>query len=82
MKANTIRLYKHYSEMIENPIGADSQERAMVRKNCMRAKADLEKRFRTAQKYKDDAEIQTLLNPSKPEQVKSEEKKDDKKSKR
>lgn len=83
MKQNTIRLYKHYLEMIENPKGADSAERALCKANSIKAKEDLEKHFREGRKYKDDEEIQALISvPKKEVQNKSEEKESGKKSKR
>ena len=68
MKANAIRLYKHHCEMVENPKGNDSQERALVRGLAKRAKADMENHFRTGRKYQGDPEILELLN-GKPEKV-------------
>lgn len=75
MKSNAIKLYKHALEIIENPKGIDSAERALVRANGQKMKADLENKFKTAPKYANDPEIQELLG-------KKEEKKDGKKSKR
>lgn len=61
MKANVIRLYKHYCNSVENPKGVDSLERTAARKNAERAKADLENHFKTSKKYANDPEIQALL---------------------
>lgn len=79
MKANLIRLYKHYCEMAENPIGDDTIERINVRNNAEKAKADLEIKFKNSNKYKDDPEIKKLLG--KPEEKKEEEVKEVKKKK-
>lgn len=76
MKANTIRLYKHYCEMAENPVGVDTLQRALVKKNALKAKADLEEHFKNGKKYKNDPEIQELLG------IKTEVQEDGKKSKR
>lgn len=79
MKSNAIALWHHFNSQIENPKGVDSQEREAVRINCRNALFDLENRFKTSKKYKDDPEIQALLNPKK--ETKSEDKKSGKKHK-
>lgn len=61
MKHNALRLHAHFSEMVKNPKGEDSLERSLVKSNSVKALADLENRFKTAKKYKDDPEIQALL---------------------
>jgi len=61
MKHNAINLYKHFCEMVENPKGADSQERTLVRNLAIKNKAMMENRFRTASKYRDDEDIKALL---------------------
>lgn len=66
MKANAIRLYKHFCEMVENPKGKDSQERELIKSLAIKNKANMEERFKTGKKYRDDPEIQTLLG-NKPE---------------
>lgn len=45
MKENAKRLYEHYCNMVESPKGADSQERDLVRRNCQRAKEDMERKY-------------------------------------
>jgi len=80
MKHNTIRLYKHFCEMAVNPQGVDSLQRALVRKNAIKAKADMENHFKTTRKYQNDPEILALFQA--PEEVKEEVKEDAKKSKR
>jgi hypothetical protein len=83
MKANAIRLYKHFCEMIENPKGTDLQEKTLVRSLAKKSKANMENHFRTSKKYANDPEIQALLQPK--EEVKEvikEEKSNGKKSKR
>ena len=87
MKANTIRLYKHFCEMAENPKGVDLQEKNLVKAQAIKNKTDLEHRFKTALKYRSDPEIQTLLSSTKPKEEKKEEpkkevKENGKKSKR
>ena len=49
--------------MAENPKGVDTLERANVKKSAIIAKANMEEHFRTAKKYRDDPEIQSLINP-------------------
>jgi len=66
MKSTGITLYKHFLETIENPKGVDSQERAMARSNAIRGKANMESHFKTARKYRNDPEVEGLLNLSKP----------------
>ena len=61
MKQNTIRLYKHYSEMAENPIGNDAQERESVKRKALNSKKNLEEHFKKGKKYKNDPEIKKLL---------------------
>lgn len=60
--------------MIENPKGVDGQERRMAKNSAIKAKADLEQRFKTAKKYRDDPEILALLG-IKQEKPKAKEKK-------
>lgn len=82
MKHNTINLYKHFCNLIENPKGNDILERESIKQNAIKGKEDIERRFRTAKKYKDDPEIQALLgNKPKVEETKPEPKSDGKKSK-
>lgn len=65
-KENAIKLYKHYCEMAVNPTGEDSVKRELVRKNALKAKADMEKHFANSKKYKkDDEEIKALLGEKK-----------------
>jgi len=49
--------------MIENPKGNDSQERASCKSLAIKNKADMEEHFKKGKKYRDDPEIQALLNP-------------------
>lgn len=70
MKSNAIRIYKHACEMIDNPKGADSLERDLVKKTALKTKEDMEKHFRTAPKYKNDLEIQELIGDLKVKEVK------------
>lgn len=72
MKANAIVLYKHFCEMSENPIGADSSERDGVRSQAIKSKLDMEERFRTAKKYRDDPEIKELLGEGEKKEEKEE----------
>lgn len=41
MKETVIRLYKHYKEMMENPVGVDAVERKMCKEQCTKAFNDL-----------------------------------------
>lgn len=61
MKENTIRLYKHFCKLIDNPIGEDQQEREAVRRNAKRGKINLEQHFKKSRKYNNDTEILELL---------------------
>jgi len=70
MKSNAIKLYAHFCEMAINPIGVDTLERANVQRNALKSKAEIEERFKTSRKYKDDPEIQALLNSTKPKEEK------------
>lgn len=81
MKSNAIRLYKHFCEMVENPKGADSQERILVRSLAMKAKKNMEQRFKKARKYQNDSDILKILGEKPKEKIK-EAKEDGKKSKR
>lgn len=67
MKANAIRLYKHFCELVEDPKGADALEKQLCKETAVKAKADMEKHFKTAPKYKNDPEIQALLGEPIPE---------------
>lgn len=71
MKSNAIRLYRHYCEMAENPKGSDSLERALVRRTALVAKADLLKKFKTLDVYKNDPEIAELLGKKESKSKKS-----------
>lgn len=62
-KENAIRLYKHYSEMAENPRGADQLERKNVKEQALKAKADMELHIK-ASEYAQDSEIIKLLGVS------------------
>lgn len=61
MKENTIRLYEHFCKLVENPTGVDLAEKKNVLEQAQKAKANLEQRFKTSKKYKDDPEIKALL---------------------
>jgi hypothetical protein len=64
-KENAIRNYKHILEMIERPTGVNSAERNSVRNLAKISKAKMEEHFRTAKKYKNDADIKALLGEKK-----------------
>lgn len=85
-KENVLNLYKHYSKLIENPVGGDSQERALVRSNALRAKRNLEEHFKKSNKYRDDPEVKKILGVKEEvivvKEVKEGVKKDGKTSKR
>lgn len=49
--------------MVENPKGNDSGERKLCHDLCLKSKLAYEERFKTSRKYRDDPEIQALLNP-------------------
>ncbi len=53
--------------MVENPKGNDGQERRAVRNNAVKSKAEMEHRFKTAKKYRDDPEVQALFSTPKQE---------------
>lgn len=61
MKANAIRLYKHYCNLVENPTGKDAAERELTKKTAEESKKNMEEHFKNAPKYKDDTEIKELL---------------------
>lgn len=80
MKHNAIALYHHFKQQIENPQGVDALERSAVRINCKNALFDLENRFKTSKKYRDDPEVQALIS-GKTKKPKEEKKEDGEKSK-
>lgn len=69
MKANAIRLYKSFCELIENPKGADALEKALCKETAIKGKADMEEHFKTARKYKNDPEIKELLGEKPAQEV-------------
>jgi len=86
MKANAIKRYKSVCEMCENPRGANALARDIVKARAIKLKAQIEEKFRTSKKYRNDPEIQALIGnvpevkEEPKEEVKEEPKKESKKS--
>lgn len=66
MKSNAIKLYKHFCELEKNPVGTNTDERAVVRFKAIQNKKKLEEHFKNSKKYSNDPEVQALMS-NKPE---------------